>query len=114
MKIIESIEKENLKQDIPEFKIGDTLSVHAKLIEDNRERIQVFTGVLIARRGSGIRESITLRRVSYGRGVEKVFLLHSPGIAKIERVRHGAVRRAKLYYLRKRRGRKARVKERKR
>ena len=113
MNVIEKIEKENLRQDIPEFQIGDTLSVHLKIIEEERERIQIFTGIVIARKGSGIRKMITLRRESYGRGVERAFLIHSPRVAKIEVVRRGAVRRAKLYYLRKRRGRKARVKERK-
>ena len=111
MGIIEKLEKENLRSDIPEFRIGDTLSVHAKIVEEGRERVQVFTGTVIARRGSRIRESITLRRESYGRGVEKEFLINSPRIAKIEREKGGVVKRAKLYYLRKRRGKKARVKE---
>ena len=114
MNIIEQMEKEQLKQDIPDFQVGDTINVHAKIIEDERERIQVFTGICIARKSSGIRESITVRRVAYGLGVEKVFLLHSPRVAKIEVVRRGVVRRAKLYYLRDKKGKKARVKERKR
>jgi len=114
MNIIEKMEKEQLKQDIPDFQVGDTISVHAKIIEDERERIQVFTGICIARKSSGIRESITVRRVAYGLGVEKVFLLHSPRVAKIEVIRRGVVRRAKLYYLRDKTGKKARVKERKR
>lgn len=113
MNVLEHLEKEQIKQDIPEFQVGDTISVHAKIIEDERERIQVFTGVCIARKKSGARESITVRRVSYGLGVEKVFLLHSPRVAKIEVVRHGAVRRAKLYYLRDKTGKQARIKERK-
>ncbi len=113
MNVIERLEKEQLKQDLPEFRIGDTISVHAKIIEDDRERIQVFTGVCIARKGSGIRESVTLRRVTYGLAVERVFLLHSPRIARIEIGRGGAVRRAKLYYLREKKGKKARLKERK-
>ncbi len=113
MKSIDKVDKKQLKEEIPEFRIGDTLSVHIKIVEEGRERIQVFTGILIARRGSGLSEMITLRRVSHGLGVEKVLPLHSPRIAKIEKVREGAVRRAKLYYLREKRGRKARVKERK-
>lgn len=111
MNVIDKLEKEQLRDDIPDFRIGDTLSVHLKISEEGRERIQVFTGVLIARRGTSVRENITLRRVSHGQGVEKVFLLHSPRIAKIERSRRGAVRRAKLYYLREKKGKKARVKE---
>ena len=113
MNAVEKIEKENLRQDIPEFRIGDTMSVHLKIIEEERERIQVFTGVVIARKGSGIREMVTLRRQSYGRGVERVIPLHSPRLAKIEVVRQGAVRRAKLYYLRDKKGRRMRIKERK-
>lgn len=113
MTLIRDVTRKQMKEDIPEFRIGDTLDVHIRVAEDKRERIQVFTGVLIGRRGSGISESLTLRRVSSGLGVERVFLLHSPRIAKIEKVREGAVRRAKLYYLREKRGKKARVKERK-
>ena len=113
MNIIERLEKEQIKQDIPDFRVGDTLTVHVRIVEDERERIQIFTGICIARKKSGIRESITLRRVTYGLGVERVFLLHSPQIAKIEVVKRGAVRRAKLYYLREKKGKKARVKERK-
>jgi len=112
MNVIDKLERENLKDDIPAFGIGDTLGIHARIIEEGRERVQVFTGYVIARSGSGVRESVTLRRESYGRGVEKVFLLHSPRVAKIEVVRRGDVKRAKLYYLRDRRGKKARVKER--
>ncbi|MDP8215532.1 MAG: 50S ribosomal protein L19 [Candidatus Euphemobacter frigidus] len=113
MNIIERLEKEQIKQDIPDFRVGDTLTVHVRIVEDERERIQIFTGICIARKKSGIRESITIRRVTYGLGVERVFLLHSPQIAKIEVVKRGAVRRAKLYYLREKKGKKARVKERK-
>lgn len=111
MNLIDKLEKEQLRDDIPEFKIGDSLSVHLKISEEGRERIQIFTGILIARRGTGARETITLRRVSHGQGVEKVFSLHSPRIARIERGRRGFVRRAKLYYLRDKKGRQARVKE---
>jgi len=113
MNVLERLEKEQIKEEIPEFQVGDTVSVHGKIIEDDRERIQVFTGVCIARKGSGVRESFTVRRVSYGLGVEKVFLLHSPRTAKIEVTRRGAVRRAKLYYLREKTGKQARIKERK-
>ncbi len=111
MNIIDVIERENLKPEIPEFKIGDTLSVHARIVEEGRERVQVFTGYVIGRSGSGTRQSVTLRRESYGRGVEKVFLLHSPRVAKIEVERSGKASRAKLYYLRDLRGKKARLKE---
>jgi large subunit ribosomal protein L19 len=111
MKIIEALEKEQMRTDLPEFRVGDTLSVHEKIVEEGRERIQIFTGYLIARKGSGIRQTITLRRESYGRGVEKSFLIHSPRVAQIEVKRRGAVRRSKLYYLRRLRGKKARIKE---
>jgi len=114
MNIIDKIERERLKDDVPEFTVGDTLAVHARIIEEGRERIQIFTGYVIARAGSGARETVTLRRESYGRGVEKVFPIHSPRVAKIELKRRGRVRQAKLYYLRDRRGKKARVKEDKR
>lgn len=113
MNVLERLEKEQIKPEIPEFQVGDTISVHAKVVEDERERIQVFTGVCIARKRSDVRESFTVRRVSYGLGVEKVFLLHSPRVAKIEVTRRGAVRRAKLYYLREKKGKQARIKERK-
>lgn len=113
MNVIEKLEKEQLKPDLPRFRVGDTVSVHARIIEDERERIQVFTGICIARRSTGVRETITVRRVAAGLGVEKVFLLHSPRIARIEVVRRGRIRRAKLYYLREKKGKKARVKERK-
>ena len=113
MNVMEKIKRENIREDLPEFRIGDTLSVHVRIIEDERERVQVFTGTLIARKGTGNTETITLRRVSYGLGVEKVFMVHSPRIDKIEVKRKGSARRAKLYYLREKKGRKARVKERK-
>ncbi len=109
--IIKAVEKDQLKTDVPVMKIGDTLKVHVKVIEGARERIQVFEGYLIARKGGGLTETITVRRVSYGIGVERVFPVHSPRIAKIEVVRSGRVRRAKLYYLRDRVGKSARIKE---
>ena len=100
MNIIEALEKEQLRSDIPEFRPGDTVRVHAKIVEGTRERIQVFEGVVIGRQGSGVREMFRVRRISYGIGVERTFLVHSPRIEKIEVVRRGIVRRAKLYYLR--------------
>ncbi|MBR5914795.1 MAG: 50S ribosomal protein L19 [Selenomonadaceae bacterium] len=113
MNIIEILEKEQLKKDIPQFGPGDTVKVHAKIVEGNRERIQVFEGVVIGRQGSGVREMFTVRRISYGVGVERMFPVHSPRIDKIQVVRRGAVRRAKLYYLRKLTGKAARIKEKK-
>ena len=111
MNIIETLEKEQLRSDIPAFGPGDTLRVHAKIVEGNRERIQVFEGVVIARQGTGVRETFVVRRISYGVGVERMFPVHSPRIAKIEVMRHGIVRRAKLYYLRNLTGKAARIKE---
>lgn len=111
MDLIRSIEQEQLRKDIPEFGPGDTVRVHFKVVEGNRERIQAFEGVVIKRKGGGIRETFTVRRVSYGIGVERIFPLHSPRIEKIEVVRRGRVRRAKLYYLRDRVGKAARIKE---
>ncbi|WP_243290236.1 50S ribosomal protein L19 [Bacillus sp. FJAT-47783] len=111
-KLIEEITKEQLRTDLPEFRPGDTVRVHVKVIEGTRERIQVFEGVVIKRRGGGISETFTVRKVSYGVGVERTFPLHTPKIAKIEVVRRGKVRRAKLYYLRNLRGKAARIKER--
>ncbi len=109
--IIKAVEKSQLRGDLPELKIGDTLKVSVKVIEGQRERIQVFEGYLIARKGGGLTETITVRRVSYGVGVERTFPLHSPRIDKIEVARSGQVRRAKLYYLRDRIGKSARIKE---
>ena len=100
-----------LKENAPEIKIGSTVKVHVKILEGERERIQVFEGTVIARKHGGIGETITVRRVSYGVGCEKVFPLHSPNVAMIETVRKGKVRRAKLYYLRDRFGKAAKVKE---
>ena len=108
--IIDSIEKQQCRSDIPSFKPGDTIRVHAKIIEGDKERIQVFEGVVISRANSGNRQSFTVRKISYGVGVERVFPLHSPRIDKIEVVTSGRVRRAKLYYLRSLSGKAARIK----
>ena len=110
-KIIEEITKEQLRTDLPAFRPGDTVRVHVKVIEGTRERIQLFEGVVIKRRGGGISETFTVRKVSYGVGVERTFPVHTPKIAKLEVIRRGKVRRAKLYYLRNLRGKKARIKE---
>jgi large subunit ribosomal protein L19 len=109
--IIQDLEKEQLKTDLPAFRIGDTLSVHTRIIEGSKERLQVFTGTVIARRGSGLSETIALYRISYGSGMERVFMLHSPKIAKIEVIRAGKARRAKLYHLRGSFGKASKVKE---
>ena len=111
MNIIEVLEQEQLRSDIPEFRAGDTVKVHAKIVEGNRERIQVFEGVVISRSGSGVRENFTVRRISYGVGVERTFPVHSPRIDKIEVARRGIVRRAKLYYPRNLTGKAARIRE---
>ncbi|MGQ9476702.1 MAG: 50S ribosomal protein L19 [Actinomycetota bacterium] len=108
------VESEYLRDDIPDFRPGDTVKVHVRVVEGNRERLQVFQGVVIARKGGGTRETFTVRKVSFGVGVERTFPLHSPIIAKIEVVSQGKVRRAKLYYLRERVGKKARIKEKRR
>ena len=112
MNIIQALEQEQLRSDIPAFRPGDTVKVHAKIVEGTRERIQVFEGLVIARQGSGVREMFTVRRISYGVGVERMFLVHSPRIETIEVTRRGRVRRAKLYYLRNLTGKAARIKER--
>lgn len=112
MNIIEVLEQEQLRSDIPDFRVGDTVKVYAKIVEGNRERIQVFEGLVIARSSSGVRENFTVRRISYGVGVERTFPVHSPRIEKIVVVRRGIVRRAKLYYLRNLTGKAARIKER--
>ena len=111
MNIIEILEKEQLRSDIPQFAPGDTVRVHARIVEGTRERIQVFEGVVIARQGSGVRETFTVRRIASGVGVERLFPVHSPRIAKIEVTRRGIVRRAKLYYLRGLTGKAARIRE---
>lgn len=111
MDIISAITKDQLRTDLPELKIGDTLKVYIKVKEGSRERIQVFEGTLIAHKNGGISETITVRRIASGVGVEKIFPVHSPNIQKIEVVRHGKVRRSKLYYLRDKVGKAAKVKE---
>ncbi|TVY08794.1 50S ribosomal protein L19 [Paenibacillus cremeus] len=111
MNLIQEITKEQLRSDIPNFRPGDTLKVHVKVIEGSRERIQLFEGVVIKRRGGGISETFTVRKISYGVGVERTFPLHTPKIDKIEVARRGKVRRAKLYYLRGLRGKAARIQE---
>lgn len=111
MDVIRLIEEEQMKSEIVDFRPGDTVKVHVKVVEGGRERIQVFEGVVIKRRGGGMRETFTVRRISYGVGVERTFPLHSPRIDKIEVTRRGKVRRARLFYLRKLRGKAARIKE---
>ncbi|HTJ74171.1 MAG TPA: 50S ribosomal protein L19 [Acidimicrobiales bacterium] len=105
------VDRDSLRDDIPQFGPGDTLKVHVRVVEGNRERVQVFQGVVIRRQGSGVRETFTVRKVSFGVGVERTFPVHSPILAKIEVDRFGDVRRAKLYYLRDRIGKKAKIKE---
>ncbi len=112
MDLIKMIEEEQLKKDIPDFQPGDTVRVHVKVVEGNRERIQLFEGVVIKRKGGGLRETFTVRRVTYGVGVERTFPIHSPRLDKIEVVRRGVVRRAKLYYLRELSGKAARIRDR--
>jgi large subunit ribosomal protein L19 len=112
--ILSTVEKPCLKEEVPPFDIGDTVDVHTKILEGDKERIQVFSGVVIARSGSGSREMFTVRRIVANEGVERKFPLHSPRIAKIEVKRSGVVRRAKLYYLRDRTGKSTRLKERRR
>ena len=111
MNKIAALENEQLKQDIPSFQPGDTVKIHVKVVEGTRERIQVFEGLVIRRNGGGIRETFTVRRVSYGVGVERIFPVHSRRIEKIEVTRRGRVRRAKLYYIRNLSGKAARVRE---
>ena len=111
MNVIQAIEAEQMKENQPDFRIGDTIKVHVKIVEGQTERIQIFEGVCIAKRNSGIRKTFTVRKISYGVGVERVFPLHSPRVDKIEIVRPGRVRRSKLYYLRDRFGKAAKVRE---
>lgn len=113
MNLIDEIEKENLKKDVPTFDVGDTVKVYVKVVEGDKERVQAYEGVVIAKRNGSIRESFTVRRISYGVGVERTFPLHSPRIDRVEVIRKGKVRRAKLYYLADRSGKSARVKEKK-
>ncbi len=109
--IITEITKDQLRTDLPTFRPGDTVKVHVKIVEGTRERIQLYEGVVIKRRGGGISETFTVRKISYGVGVERTFPVHTPKIAKLEVIRRGKVRRAKLYYLRNLRGKAARIKE---
>lgn len=112
MDVLKVVESEQLKKDLPGFNAGDTVRVHVKVVEGTRERIQVFEGIVLKRQGTGLRENFTVRRISYGVAVERTFPLHSPKIEKIEVIRKGKVRRAKLYYLRDRIGKSAKIKER--
>jgi large subunit ribosomal protein L19 len=114
LSIIENIERQQLREGIPQFKAGDTVKVHFKVIEGSRHRIQVFQGIVIKRQGQGVRETFTVRKQSFGVGVERTFPVHSPKIEKIEVTAIGDVRRAKLYYLRQKVGKKARVREKQR
>ncbi|MCI5674658.1 MAG: 50S ribosomal protein L19 [Ezakiella sp.] len=111
MNVIDALNQEQLKNDIPDFRVGDTVRVHYKVVEGTRERIQVYEGTVIKRQGGQVQETFTVRRLSYGVGVERTFPVHSPRIEKIEVSRRGHVRRAKLYYLRGRQGKAAKVKE---
>jgi large subunit ribosomal protein L19 len=111
--LIKMVEQDYMKKEIPPFRPGDTVKVHVKVIEGSRERTQVFEGAVIRRRGSGLGETFTVRRVTYGVGVERTFPIHSPRLDRIEVIRRGRVRRARLYYLRQRVGKAARIKERK-
>ena len=111
MNLMQAFTEKHKKANVPAVAIGDTVRVHLKVKEGNRERIQIFEGTVIAKKHGGIEETFTVRRISYGIGVEKVFPMHTPAIEKVEVVRHGKVRRAKLYYLRKRVGKAAKVKE---
>jgi len=111
VEVIKSIEMMQLRTDLPDFKPGDSVRVHVKVVEGNRERIQVFEGTVIARHGGSVRETFTVRRISYGVGVERIFPVHSPRIERIEVMRRGRVRRAKLYYLRSLTGKAARIRD---
>ena len=111
MHILDHVDAASLRSDIPDFRPGDTVKVHVRVVEGSRERIQVFQGFVLRRQGGGLRETFTVRKVSFGVGVERTFPVHSPSIAKVELVMRGDVRRAKLYYLRERTGRAAKIKE---
>lgn len=110
-KVIQAVEEAHLKKELPAFNVGDTINVHMRIAEGEKERIQLFSGTVIAKRGSGLSESVALYRFSYGAGMERVFMVHSPKIAKIEVVKTGKVRKSKLYYLRGASGKAAKVKE---
>jgi large subunit ribosomal protein L19 len=111
MNTLDALDAQSLRSDIPDFRPGDTLKVHVRVIEGSRSRVQVFQGVVIRRQGGGIRETFTVRKISFGVGVERTFPVHSPNIAEIEVAKRGDVRRAKLYYLRELRGKAAKIKE---
>ena len=111
MDLIKAFTNEQLKTEVPEINIGDTVRIHKKIVEGTRERIQMFEGTVIAKNGGGISETFTVRRISYGCGVEKVFPIHSPNVVKVDIIRYGKVRRAKLYYLRDKIGKDSKVKE---
>jgi large subunit ribosomal protein L19 len=111
MNTLDALDAKSLRSDIPDFRPGDTLKVHVRVIEGSRERVQIFKGVVIRRQGGGVRETFTVRKISFGVGVERTFPVHSPNIAMIEVDRRGDVRRAKLYYLRELRGKAAKIKE---
>jgi large subunit ribosomal protein L19 len=111
MQITDVVERAQLRDDLPDFRPGDTVKVHVRVVEGSRERIQVFQGFVLRRQGGGLRETFTVRKVSFGVGVERTFPVHSPSLAKVELVTRGDVRRAKLYYLRERTGRAAKIKE---
>ena len=111
MNTLDALDAQSMRTDLPEFRAGDTLKVHARVVEGNRSRIQIFQGVVIRRQGGGLRETFTIRKVSFGVGVERTYPLNSPQLDRIEIVTRGDVRRAKLYYLRDRRGKKAKIKE---
>lgn len=113
MNTVQKIHRENMRDDLPDFGPGDTIKVHVIISEGGKERVQLFTGTVLGRKGEGVAETMRVRRVAYGQGVERVFPVHSPSIEKIEVVRRGRVRRAKLYYIRDQVGRAARVRERK-
>lgn len=112
MNVLDSVDVASMRKDIPAFRPGDELKVHVRVIEGNKSRVQVFQGIVIARQGSGVRETFTVRKISYGVGVERIFPVHAPVIEKIEVVRRGEVRRAKLYFLRDLRGKAAKIRER--
>jgi large subunit ribosomal protein L19 len=107
MNTIAKLEQEQIKSDLPEFRVGDSVKVHCRVIEGDKERIQIYAGIVISRKGSGLNSAYTVRKISYGEGVERVFPLHSPKVAKIEVTRQGKVRRARLHYLRGRKGKEA-------
>ncbi len=111
MNLIDALESEQLREDVPEFSVGDRVRVHVKVIEGEKERVQAFEGTVIARKHGGVNETFTVRRVAYGEGVERVFPIHSPNIDRIEILTKGVVRRAKLYYLRDRSGKASRIRE---